>query len=172
MRLKPNGSKVRCTKCGNIFTAVPPALVPPASRPRKPISAIAEVTLKKEAPAGSGQESQSERRKHQRITISVPASCISIDSDGNPLDFYIGRITEVSQVGLAIEVFCSSISDFVLVSFINPDNHDHQIKCKVVHSKTSASGKRKIGLSLVGTSQEIASFVAQLVKSHHYSNLN
>jgi hypothetical protein len=57
-----------------------------------------------------------------------------------------------------------------LVSFINMDNDDLQIKCKVAHSKAYASGKRKIGLSLVGTSQEIDNFVAHLVKSHHYSS--
>ena len=165
MRLKPNGSKVRCTKCGNIFIAVPPACSHGEFR-----SGLAVSTQKAEVPAGRQQGPPIERRKHRRIPVSVPVSCISLDPGGNPLNFCIGRITDASQEGLAIEIFCSSISDLVLVSFINMENKDLQIKCKVAHSKAYASGKRKIGLSLVGTSQEIDNFVAQLVKSHHYSS--
>jgi hypothetical protein len=155
---------VRCTKCGNIFTAVPPAFSHGELG-----SALAVSTPKARVPIGHEKGSLMERRKHRRIPLSVPVSCISLDPSGNPQNFCIGRITDASQAGLAVEVFCSSISDDLLVSFINVDNDDLQIKCKVAHSKTYASGKRKIGLSLVGTSQEISYFFTQLVKSHHYS---
>ena len=165
MRLKPNGSKVRCTKCGNIFIAVPPAFSHGELK-----SELAVSTQKAVAPTDRQKGPPIERRKHRRIPVSVPVSCIPLDPGGNPLNFCIGRITDASQEGLAIEIFCSSISDRVLVSFINMDNDDLQIKCKVAHSKAYASGKRKIGLSLVGTSQEIDNFVAHLVKSHHYSS--
>jgi hypothetical protein len=45
-----------------------------------------------------------EQRINHRIKVSVPATCTSMDSEGNSLDFNIGRITDVSQDGLAVEL--------------------------------------------------------------------
>jgi pimeloyl-ACP methyl ester carboxylesterase len=53
---------------------------------------------------------------------------------------------------------------------INLDNRDVQIKASVARSETNPSRKTKLELSLAGTHQEIADFIAQLVKSYHYSN--
>jgi hypothetical protein len=56
------------------------------------------------------------------------------------------------------------------VSFINLDNRDVQIKANVAQSETIPSRKTKLELSLTGPQPEIADFIAQLVKSYHYSN--
>jgi predicted Zn finger-like uncharacterized protein len=162
--LRPTGSKVRCTKCGTIFLAVPPDAGRGSSEPDSG-GAIRQAAL----PSG-GPESQTGKKKHQRIALSVPVSCIAIDGDGNPLNFYIGLITEVGPADLSIDVFCSTIPDSVLVSFINLDNRDVQIKANVVRYETNPSRKTKIELSLAGTHQEIGDFIAQLVKSYHYAN--
>jgi hypothetical protein len=110
-----------------------------------------------------------EQRINHRIKVSVPASCISTDADGNSLDFNIGRITDVSKEGLAVEIFCSSPFEFTSISFITLDDKEIQIKGKVVCTKRNALGKRKIELSLIGTPREIADFVSQLVRYHHYT---
>jgi hypothetical protein len=55
------------------------------------------------------------------------------------------------------------------VSFINIDDKEVKIKGKVVHSETNEKGKTKIGLSLIGTSDENAYFISQIVRYHHYS---
>jgi predicted Zn finger-like uncharacterized protein len=163
--LKPDGSKVRCTKCGSIFIAVPLAVSgrPPESEKSR------EAQDRPSSDAGA-PDPQPGKRKPQRISLSVPVSCIAIDGEGNPLNFYIGLITEVGPTDLCIEVFCSSVPDCMLVSFINLDNRDVQIKASVARSETNPSRKTKLELSLAGTHQEIADFIAQLVKSYHYSN--
>jgi hypothetical protein len=56
---------------------------------------------------------------NQSIKVSVPASCISTDADGNSLDFNIGRITDVSKEGLAIEIFCSSPFEYISISVLS-----------------------------------------------------
>ncbi len=164
-RLKPNGSKVRCTKCGSIFIAVPPAAGSPTPKPQNE----AEIQ-NRQTPAAAEAEPLIGKRKPQRITLSVPVSCIAIDGEDRPLDFYIGLITEVGPADLSIEVFCSSVPDCVLISFINLENREVQIKAGVVRSETTPSRKTKLDLSLAGTHQEITEFIAQLVKSYHYSN--
>jgi predicted Zn finger-like uncharacterized protein len=162
-RLKPNGSKVRCTKCGSIFIAVPPAGAGHTPEPESEVEAL------RQTPAAEAEPLVG-KRKPQRIALSVPVSCISVDGEDRPLNFYIGLITEVGPADLSIEVFCSSVPDAVLVSFINLENRDVQIKASVVRSETAPSRKTKLDLSLTGTHQEITEFIAQLVKSYHYSN--
>jgi hypothetical protein len=110
-----------------------------------------------------------EQRMGNRIKVSVPASCISTDADGNSLDFNIGRITDVSRENIAIEIFCNSSFEYISISFITLDDKEIQIKGKVVRTKRNALGKRKIELSLIGTPREIADFVSQLVKYHYHA---
>lgn len=159
--LKPQGSKVRCTKCGAVFVAVPP---PPAD----PTAGNGEDEAVRPVPAAE-ERPPAETRKPQRIPLSVPVSCISIDAEERPLNFYIGLITEVGPADLSVEVFCTAVPDSVLVSFINLENRDVQIKANVVDSETTASRKTRLELSFAGTQQEATDFVAQLVKAYHYS---
>jgi len=85
------------------------------------------------------------------------------------LDFNIGRITDVSQEGLAIEMFCSSPFEYSSISFIDFDDKEIQIKGKVVNAKRNELGKKRIELSLLGTPKEIADFISQLVRQYHYA---
>jgi predicted Zn finger-like uncharacterized protein len=163
--LKPQGSKVRCTKCGTIFMAVPPA-----AADRTPENKHGCSVPNRQAPAAGETKSQAGTKKPQRIALSVPVSCISIDAEDRPLNFYIGLITEVGPSDLCVEVFCSTVPDSVMVSFINLENRDVQIKATVVRSETTPSRKTKLELSLMGAHQETTDFIAQLVKSYHYSN--
>jgi predicted Zn finger-like uncharacterized protein len=164
-QLKPDGSKVRCTKCGAVFIALPPAGGgPTAESENRP----ANLNRQEAAPAAS--DPPPVKKRPQRVSLSVPVSCIAIDAEGHPLNFYIGLITEVGPADLCVEVFCSTVPDCVLVSFINLDNRDVQIRANVVGSETNASRKTKLDLFLAGTPQEVSDFVAQLVKSYHYSN--
>jgi len=110
-----------------------------------------------------------EQRMGHRIKVSVPASCISTDADGNSLDFNIGRITDVSKEGLAIEIFCSSPFEYSSISFITLEDKEIQIRGKVVNSERNELGRMKIALALIGTSKEIAVFVSQLVRCHHFA---
>ena len=162
--LNPNGSKVRCTKCGQIFRAFPIFL----DRNEQSLPTENEMNTR-EVNNHKTDTASAEQRMSHRIKVSVPASCISTDADGNSLDFNIGRITDVSQENIAIEIFCNSSFEFTSISFITLDDKEIQIKGKVVRTKRNALGKRKIELSLIGTPKEIADFVSQLVRYHHHT---
>ena len=165
--LKPNGSNVKCTRCGHIFIAFPISLdknkksLPTENK----INTIEVNNHKTDTPP-------TEQRMNQRIKVSVAASCISTDAKGNPLDLNIGRITDVSQEGFAIEIYCSSPFEYSSISFITLDDKEIHIKGKVVHSERNKLGKMKIGLALIGTSMEIAYFVSQLLRAQRHFTLN
>lgn len=162
--LNPDGSKVRCTKCGQIFRAFPTYLDRyKQSLPTENEMNTVEVNNHKTDAASD------EQRMGHRIKVSVPASCISTDADGNSLDFNIGRITDVSRKNIAIEIFSNSSFEFTSISFITLDDKEIQIKGKVVRTKRNALGKRKIELSLIGAPKEIADFVSQLVKYNYHT---
>jgi predicted Zn finger-like uncharacterized protein len=162
--LKPNGSKVRCTKCEQIFRAFPISL----DRNEQSLPIKNETTTNEVNNHNTDTVSDEQRMGH-RIKVSVPASCTSTDADGNSLDFNIGRITDVSRENIAIEIFCNSSFEFTSISFITLDDKEIQIKGKVVRTKRNTLGKSKIELSLIGTPKEISDFVSQLVKYHYHT---
>jgi len=162
--LNPNGSKVRCTKCEQIFRAFPTYL----DRYKQSLPTENEMTTI-EVNNHKTDTASGEQRMGHRIKVSVPASCISTDADGNSLDFNIVRITDVSRENIAIEIFCNSSFEFTSISFITLDDKEIKIKGKVVRTKRNVLGKKKIELSLIGTFGEIANFVSQLVKYQHHT---
>ena len=141
-RLKPTGSRVRCSKCRTLFRAWPPG---------------GDVA----APAAGSEPAG--------VPVSVPVTCTEVDEAGRPLNFHIGRVTELSQGRLMVDVFCSSPPERVALSFINTANQETQIRARVVHSSRGSSGKTRIGLALLGSSAETTDFVKQLVQSHHHT---
>jgi predicted Zn finger-like uncharacterized protein len=161
--LKPAGSKVRCTKCGTIFHAYP------AMSDRNLNSVLDNDDMAMDADHGRSVSSGLEKRKHPRMPVYIPVLCDALDLEGNPHDISIGAIKEVSQTGLAIELFSSPASEQVSLSFINVENRDVQIKAKVVHSRIN-SFKTRVGLSLAGSAVEIDHFVSQVMRTHHLSD--
>jgi len=159
--LKPSGSRVRCTKCGNIFRAFPDPEIIWENRPEEKTHA---------ASAKTGNESllpDLEKRKHPRVIISLPVSCVLEDSDGNPLDLLMGHIAEVSQEGIVIELFNGPRTGMASLTFISHEDKEISIRGKVVHAETGAAGKMKVGMSLMGGLKETTHFVTQAVRAHH-----
>lgn len=110
-----------------------------------------------------------EKRKYPRIPVSVPVSCVSIDQEGSPLNFNMGVVKDVSQSGLALEVYCELVSDLVLLSFVNVAGTTLELRGNAVYSKKSDSGTIKLGVLLLGNPQENIYFVRALVRFHHYT---
>jgi predicted Zn finger-like uncharacterized protein len=157
--LKPTGSRVRCSKCGTIFHTCP-----------APNGGSLNPALETNGMAEGADQDQSaapffEKRKHPRVPVSIPVLCDALDLEGNTCDIHVGAIKEVSQAGLAIELFTSPVSEQVSLSFIDVENSEVQIEARVVHSRIK-SFMTWIGLSLVGPPMEIEHFVAQAMKTH------
>ena len=143
-RLKPTGSRVRCSKCGSLFRARPPGAEPGIAAPAE------------ERPEAAG------------VPVSVPITCTELDEADQPLNFHIGRVTELSQGRLMVDVFCSEAPERVTLSFITSGNQEAQIQGRVVNSSRGASGKTRIGVALLGSSGETTAFVKQLVQANSH----
>ena len=103
------------------------------------------------------------------MPVSIHVLCDALDREGNPHDIHIGVIKDVSQTGLAIELFKSPVSEQVSLSFMNVENRDVQIKAKMVYSRIN-SFKTRVGLSLAGSAVEIDHFVTHVIKTHQISS--
>ena len=158
--LKPTGSIVRCSKCGNIFPAYP------AHNANRQNPAAEDGEIAKDGDKSESATPGFEKRKHFRVPISIPVICDALDLEENPCDIHVGTIKDISQAGLAIELFTSPISEHLSLSFIDDENRDVQIKAKVVHSRTQ-SFMTWMGVSLTGPQMEIDHFVTQAMKTHH-----
>jgi len=112
-----------------------------------------------------------EKRKHPRISLSVPVSCVSITENGSSLNFNMGVVKDVSQSGVALEVYCelASDSDLVLLSYVDAAGKTIELRGKAVYSQKNDSGTIKLGVSLLGEPPENIDFVRGLVRFHHYT---
>src|SRR5512139_1201743 len=100
--LNPQGSRVRCSKCGEIFLAFPSE----SGKPRRSTTGNnREDLMSNQGECGTGFE----RRRYPRIPVSIPATCNNLDAEGRPMDLQIGVIKEVSPAGAAIELFSGPI---------------------------------------------------------------
>jgi len=154
--LKPEGSKVRCARCGRIFTVRLPVI-----DPGPPVGSAETAT-------GSAWV---ERRKSARIPVSIPAMCNTRDPQGRSLDLHIGAIKEVSRGGIQVELFRRTISEVMGVSFIGIDHKEIEVEGRVRHSDEHPSGWMRIGLSLLGSPSHLRRFVAQAIKIHEHSKV-
>ena len=161
--LRPAGSRVRCSKCGNIFQAYP-AYNDSSLNPSLETDGIA-----KDFDQNKSISYGFEKRKHPRAPVSIHVLCDALDLEGNPRDIHIGVIKDVSQTGLAIEMVRSPIFEQVSLSFMNVENREVKIKANVVHSRINLVKKTWIGLSLIGTPMEVGYFVTQVIKIHNIS---
>lgn len=110
-----------------------------------------------------------ENRKHARIPVSVPVSFSSLDDQGNPVNFNLGMVKDVSQRGVALEVFSDPESELILLSFVDVSGNTLEIKGRPVHSRKIAPGVLKMGVMLLGNPAENIGFVKELVRFHHYT---
>jgi PilZ domain len=110
-----------------------------------------------------------EKRKHTRIPVSVPVSCVSIDQEGRSLNFNMGIVKDVSQSGIALDVYCKLETDLILLSFVDVAGKTLELKAKSVYSKKNDSGTIKVGVLLLGKPNENIDFVKALVRFHHYT---
>lgn len=108
-----------------------------------------------------------EKRKNTRISIYVPISCESLDSESKPLDHNMGIIRDVSQTGVGLETNIDVSSDSLLLAFVDLNNSIAEIAGKVVFSNQTSCGTFKIGVQLQGSQLDIMEFIKKLVRVYN-----
>ena len=109
-----------------------------------------------------------EKRKHPRISVSVPVTYECCDDDGEIVEQSMGVVLDVSHGGILIESETIIDANFVKIVFINYDNKEFSIIGSVVHSSKSMTGKAKTGLCFHGTNNEDYRFITNLIRTYHY----
>jgi hypothetical protein len=110
-----------------------------------------------------------ESRKHTRIQVAVPVYYTSLDDQGTTLNFNMGMVRDVSQSGVALEVYSAPDSEWISLSFVDVSGNTWELRGKSVYSIEFEPGKFKIGVMLLGSPAENISFVKEIVRVHHYT---
>lgn len=149
-RLKPGGSRVRCSSCGHVFTADPAG---------------------NDIPDEAGTAfSCAERRRSARTPVSIPTLCTTTDEEGRPLELHLGTLKEVSPQGAAIELFRRKLSEVLGLTIVGADLKEFQIAGRIRNANAYRSGWMRIGLSLHGPEPDVGRFVAQAIRTHQQSD--
>jgi len=90
--------------------------------------------------------------------------CSVSDPFGNSMDLAI--IKDISESGIALELFTPPVAEVVWVSLVGADKREVRISGRIVHSVRSSAGKMKLGLSLTGAQTEIRLFVAKAAEAY------
>jgi hypothetical protein len=109
-----------------------------------------------------------ENRKHARIQVSVPVYYTSLDDQGTTLNFNMGVVRDVSQSGVALEIYSEPDSEWLSLSFVDVSGNTLELRGRSVYSKEIESGKYNIGVKLLGGPADNIDFVKELVRVHYY----
>lgn len=110
---------------------------------------------------------ETKKGKYPSIRVSIPVSCVSINSGGESLKSSMSLVKEVSQNGVTLELYQETASDLVLLSFLDILRRPLEIKGKVVSSTKIESGAIRFEIAFQGTRSEIIEFAKNIVMAHH-----
>jgi hypothetical protein len=125
--------------------------------------------MKSNLPADSSPNSWSEKRRHPRILLDLPVSCVSLGKDHLPMDQNKGLLKDISQGGAAIEAEANAVSDRIALVLTDLSNEVVGILGKVAYSKKTAHGTYHLGVSFDADHKENLEFVSRAVRLYHYT---
>ena len=134
--VKPTGTKVRCSKCGEIFKVYQPDNV--------------------------------DQRKHQRLKTRNLISYVSYDKTGQLISQGLGKALDISKGGILLEALEPIESGLLSLTATDVENNLIEIDGNLVHYKESSSGRYLSGISFIGTDEQVATFVTELIKQHNF----
>ena len=126
-------------------------------------------TIQASRAAEPGRPHAAERRRHPRVPVFVPVSCVAVDGKSVPLGMSMGVVTNASRSGIRIELTHEAQSQDLNLAFVGLDSESVEARGKVVCSCATALGTFIVGVSLSGEPPEIDDFIAKLIRYHHYT---
>ena len=109
-----------------------------------------------------------EKRKHPRVSVSVPVSYECYNDDGEMMENSMGIILDVSMGGVLIESSAIIDANYIKIVFISYENKELSIVGSIVHSGKTDTGVVKTGICFHGGKNETYDFVTSLVRTYHY----
>ena len=133
--VKSSGSKVRCSKCRDIFKVFPPEWV--------------------------------DRRKHERLKTRNLIYHTSYDIMGRVISQGLSKALNISKGGMLLETSEPIESGLLSLIATDMENNLIEIDGNLVYCKKTSNGRYHSGVSFIGKEEEIAAFVAQLIKEYN-----
>jgi hypothetical protein len=109
-----------------------------------------------------------ERRKHPRIEVDDKIFYVGVDQNNNLIDQNIGSVLNVSQEGVLLETPFALDYEHLILFFSDYENKTAKVKGKIIHSHKNGSGCYKVGVNLLGSTNEKVDFIKRFIKNYHY----
>ena len=132
--VKSSGSKVRCSKCRDIFKVFPPDWV--------------------------------DRRKHERLKTRNLIYHTSYDIMGRVISQGLSKALNISKGGMLLETSEPIESGLLSLMATDMENNLIEIDGNLVYCRKTSTGRYHSGVSFIGKEEEIAVFVAKLIKEY------
>ena len=132
--VKPTGSRVRCSKCSDVFKVFPP-----------------------------GWEN---RRKHKRLKTRNLIYHVSYDMRGRLISQGLSKVLNISRGGMLLESPEPIESGLISLMATSVKNNLIEIDGNLVYCRKTSTGRYHSGVSFIGKEEEIAVFVAKLIKEY------
>jgi c-di-GMP-binding flagellar brake protein YcgR len=110
------------------------------------------------------------KRKHPRVNIRVPASFDCYNEDGEVFKQKLGVILDISLGGMLIETDDIIKANYVEIIFVNHEHELMSIVGSIVHSMKSENGKVKTGVCFHGADSENVKIATNLIRAHYFGN--
>jgi hypothetical protein len=107
------------------------------------------------------------KQKLSRITICVPVSCLTKDTEGDLLAHHMCIAREIDNSAIRIQTFLPIDSEFVDMNFYGVGNIFLKCQGKIVDCSSDGSGKYMLKITPLGELKNKLNFIKDLVRYHY-----
>ena len=150
---------IQCKSCHSIFRLDSSLIKPKGSRVR---------CSKCQMVFRVYQTNMVDRRKHQRIKTQNLISHFSVGETDKFVSEGLGKALNISRGGMLLETPYPIEADELSLMAVDLEDNVFEINGRLIYSKKSSDRMYLSGIAFVGSDEQVATFLAKLVKEYNY----
>ena len=109
-----------------------------------------------------------DRRKHQRVETQNLISHFSVGETDKFVSEGLGKALNISRGGMLLETPYPIKSNQLSLMAVDLEDNVFEINGRLIYSKKSSDRMYLSGIAFVGSDEQVATFLAKLVKEYNY----
>ena len=113
-----------------------------------------------------------DRRKYPRVNTTNLISHVTIDETGRLIFQGMSRALDISRGGILLETAQPITPGCLSMMTVDMDNNLIEIKGELIYCSKSDIAMYHSGIKFIGTDEQVAKFVTQIIKVYNYRKNN